>query len=343
MLDGANVLITGGTGSFGQAFVDLVTQRYKPRKLIVFSRDEEKQYHMQQRFNEPQHKLIRYFLGDVRDKDRLYRALDGIDVVVHAAALKQILSAEYNPLEAIKTNVLGAANLTEAAIDRNVKKVIALSTDKAASPINLYGATKLCSDKLFVGANVYSGAHNTRFSVVRYGNVIGSRGSIVPLFLSMRGNGPLPITDPRMTRFCITLEQGVNFVLDSLERMQGGEIFVPKLPSARIPDIAEAVAPGQETRTVGIRAGEKLHEVMIPEDEAISALEFEHYYVIQPPAELGVHWNYSSDNYKEPFTPCTDRFCYSSDQNDSWFSVEELTTLVEAHEQAAHSLRPSGR
>ncbi len=243
MLNGKTVLITGGTGSFGKRFTDVVLNRYKPKKLIIFSRDELKQFEMQAKWGEDEYPNIRYFIGDVRDRDRLYRAFDGVDVVVHAAALKQVPAAEYNPIEAVKTNVLGAANVIDAAIDRGVQRVVALSTDKAASPINLYGATKLCSDKLFVAANSYSGAHKTRFSVVRYGNVVGSRGSVVPFFLKRRKTGKLPITDPRMTRFWITLDQGVEFVLASLDRMSGGEIFVPKIPSMKLTDLAKVIGP----------------------------------------------------------------------------------------------------
>ena len=276
------VLITGGTGSFGKKFTEIVLSRYKPRKLIIFSRDELKQYEMQKRFSVDKYPSIRYFIGDVRDKERMYRAFNNIEYVIHVAALKQVPAAEYNPFEVVKTNILGAQNVINVAIDQGVKKVIALSTDKAANPINLYGATKLCSDKLFIAGNSYVGRDNTIFSVVRYGNVAGSRGSVIPFFLKCRETGMLPITDPRMTRFWITLEQGVKFVLKCLEEMVGGELFVPKLPSMNILDLAKAIAPECKTDIVGIRPGEKLHEVMIPKDDARRTLEFDDHYVIQP-------------------------------------------------------------
>jgi UDP-N-acetylglucosamine 4,6-dehydratase len=263
ILKGKVVLVTGGTGSFGKQFVDIVLREHAPRKLIIFSRDELKQFDMRQMFSEQRYPCLRYFIGDVRDRDRLYRAMDGVDIVIHTAALKQVPTAEYNPIEVIRTNVLGGANLIDAAIDRNVQKVIALSTDKAANPVNLYGATKLCSDKLFVAANGYSGHHGTRFSVVRYGNVMGSRGSVIPFFQQMRTTGVLPVTDPKMTRFWITLEQAVEFVLRSLERMRGGEIFVPKIPSMNIVDLARAIAPECRLDVIGIRPGEKLQDSML--------------------------------------------------------------------------------
>ena len=324
MIDNTNVLITGGTGSFGKKFVELVLRNYRPRKLIVFSRDELKQYEMQQQFPLDRHPNLRFFVGDVRDKDRLYRAFDDVDTVVHAAALKQVPAAEYNPLEAIKTNILGAANVIDAAIDCNVKKVVALSTDKAANPINLYGATKLCSDKLFIAANSYSGYHGTRFSIVRYGNVVGSRGSVIPFFLKMRKTGVLPITDPRMTRFWITLEQGVQFVLKSLERMKGGELFVPKIPSMNIMDLANALAPDCRTEIVGIRPGEKLHEVMVPEDDAHHTLEYDDYFAILPTFH---DWDMRAFMETNGGKPCPDGFRYSSDTNSRWLSVEELRQM----------------
>jgi len=324
-LDGLVVLITGGTGSFGKRFLQHALDRFKPRKLIVFSRDELKQFEMRQRFGEDRYSCLRYFIGDVRDRERLYRAFDGVDIVVHAAALKQVPAAEYNPSEAVKTNVLGAMNVVDAAIDRGVKKVIALSTDKAANPINLYGATKLCSDKLFVAANSYSGAQATRFSVVRYGNVVGSRGSVVPFFLGLRASGELPITDPRMTRFWITLDQGVQFVLDSLARMRGGEIFVPKISSMRITDLALALAPECKTRVVGIRPGEKLHEILVSEDDARHTLEHDAYYAILPATHS---WNVGDYLAENGGRPCPDGFCYSSDKNTRWLSVEELKTMA---------------
>lgn len=330
MLNGKVVLVTGGTGSFGKKFAEIVLRRSQPQKLIIFSRDELKQSEMRARFGEDRYECIRYFIGDVRDRERLYRAFDGVDFVVHAAALKQVPTSEYNPSEAVKTNVLGAMNVIDAAIDCNVKQVIALSTDKAANPLNLYGATKLCSDKLFVAANNYSGHHGTRFSIVRYGNVVGSRGSVIPFFLKMRETGVLPITDPRMTRFWITLEQGVDFVLASLERMRGGEIFVPKIPSMRVTDLARAVAPGCELKTVGIRPGEKLHEVMVPEDDAHHTLEYDDYFAILP-----TFHEWSGETYVEENGGklCPDGFRYSSDTNTRWLTVEELCTMAGLNEK----------
>lgn len=325
MLNEKVVLITGGTGSFGKKITEIVLSRYKPHKLIIFSRDELKQFEMRQQFSEERYECIRYFIGDVRDRERLYRAFDGVDIVVHAAALKQVPAAEYNPSEAVKTNVLGAMNVIDAAIDCNVKKVIALSTDKAANPINLYGATKLCSDKLFVAANSYSGHHGTRFSIVRYGNVVGSRGSVIPFFLRMRETGVLPITDERMTRFWITLEQGVEFVLASLERMRGGEIFVPKIPSMRMTDLARAVAPECEIKIVGIRPGEKLHEVMVPEDDAYHTLEYDDHFAILPTFHEWSAETYIAENGGKL---CPDGFRYSSDTNTCWLTIEELRTMA---------------
>jgi UDP-N-acetylglucosamine 4,6-dehydratase len=319
------VMVTGGTGSFGKQFVETVLRDQVPRKLIIFSRDELKQFDMRQHFSEQTYPCMRYFIGDVRDRERLYRAMDGVDIVIHAAALKQVPTAEYNPIEVIKTNVLGASNIIDAAIDRNVQRVIALSTDKAANPINLYGATKLCSDKLFVAANGYSGHHGTKFSVVRYGNVMGSRGSVIPLFQQMRATGVLPVTDPKMTRFWITLEQAVKFVLLGLERMQGGEIFVPKIPSMNIVDLAHAIAPECRLDIVGVRPGEKLHETMVPEDDARNAFEYDDYFVIRAPAANGkVNGNGGR--------PCPAGFHYSSDNNSRWLTVDELQRLVSSHE-----------
>lgn len=318
-LDGKVVLVTGGTGSFGKKFVKKILE-YDIKKVIVFSRDELKQYEMAQDFKDPR---IRFFIGDVRDKDRLYRAFDGVDIVVHAAAMKQVPACEYNPFEAIKTNIYGAQNVIEAAIDRGVRRVIALSTDKACSPVNLYGATKLASDKLFVAANSYVGGKETRFSVVRYGNVAGSRGSVVPFFKKIRHTGKLPITDERMTRFWITLDQGVQFVIDSLRRMRGGEIFVPKIPSMRVLDLAEAIAPECEIEIVGIRPGEKLHEAMISEDDARHTLEFDTYYVIQP------EFPWWSKEGLEGGKPLPEGFKYTSDTNTQWLTVEQLRKLVE--------------
>jgi UDP-N-acetylglucosamine 4,6-dehydratase len=323
MLDNKVILVTGGTGSFGKKFSKIVLENHKPKKLIIFSRDELKQSEMRAEFPEDKFEAIRYFIGDVRDERRLHRAFDGVDIVLHAAALKQVPAAEYNPLEAIKTNVTGAANVIDAAIDRDVERVVALSSDKAANPINLYGATKLCSDKLFVAANAYSGKHRTRFSVVRYGNVVGSRGSVIPFFLRMRETGRLPITDKRMTRFWITLEQGVRFVLKCIDMMHGGEIFVPKIPSMNIMDLSKAIAPNCQYEFVGIRPGEKLHEVMVSEDDARRTLELDRFYVIQP----DFHW-WNWRNWKEG-KPLADRFSYSSDTNTEWLTVDQLRALVQ--------------
>lgn len=319
MLDGKSILVTGGTGSFGRIFVDMVLGEYRPNRLIVFSRDELKQFEMAQRVKHP---AVRFFIGDVRDPGRLRRAFDGVDVVIHAAALKQVPAAEYNPFEAVKTNVLGAANVIDAALDVGVEHVIALSTDKAANPINLYGATKLCSDKMFVAANHYAARKKTRFSVVRYGNVVGSRGSVVPFFLERRKTGVLPITDERMTRFWITLEQGVHFVLASLDRMHGGEIFVPKIPSMRIVDLAAAVAPECRLETVGIRPGEKLHEVMVAEDDARNTVEFPDHFVIQPVFSWWAPENCNGGK------PCPAGFKYSSDTNTWWLTPAEIRAMV---------------
>ena len=314
------VLITGGTGSFGQKFVEIALRDHNPEKIIVLSRDELKQFDMQQMFNKDSR--LRFFLGDVRDRERLYRAFKDVDIVIHAAALKQIPAAEYNPFEVIKTNVIGAQNIIEAAIDCNIEKVIALSTDKAANPINLYGATKLCSDKLFVAGNSYSPHQETNFSVVRYGNVVGSRGSVIPFFMEQRCNGKLPITDPRMTRFWITLEQGVRFVLQCLENMVRGEIFVPKLPSTKVTDLAVAIAPECELEVVGIRPGEKLHEVMITEEDARRSVEFDHHFVITP--NFG-WWKKDNCNGGKPLP---DGFVYSSDRNDWWLTKDEVKKMI---------------
>ena len=325
MLNDKVVLVTGGTGSFGKKFTEIVLSRYKPQKLIIFSRDELKQFEMSQRFRSDKYPCIRFFLGDVRDKDRLYRAFDGVDIVIHAAALKQVPAAEYNPMEAVKTNVLGAGNIIDAAIDQNVERVVALSTDKAANPVNLYGATKLCADKLFVAANNYSGYHRTRFSVVRYGNVVGSRGSVIPFFLGKRNGEVLPITDPRMTRFWITLEQGVQFVIDSLDRMHGGEIFIPKIPSMNIMDLARAIAPECKTEVVGIRPGEKLHEVMVPQDDARHTYEHDSYFAILPAFH---EWDLNGYIEKNGGRRCPDNFSYSSETNSQWLSVEDLQKVL---------------
>ena len=329
MLTGKSVLVTGGTGSFGKAFTKTVLDKHPGvRRLVIYSRDELKQFEMRQAFPESKYPQLRFFIGDVRDKERLFRAMEGIDVVVHASALKQVPACEYNPFEAIKTNVLGAENVIETAIDRNVKKVVALSTDKAAAPINLYGATKLCSDKLFVSANNFKGKRETKFSVVRYGNVMGSRGSVIPFFLNKRNEKVLPITDSRMTRFNITLDQGVELVLFALAHMWGGEIFVPKIPSYRITDLAEAIAPEASTKTIGIRPGEKLHEEMVTQTDAMNTIEFDNYYVILPSTRL---WNV--DNFIETFNgrPCDPGFAYSSGTNSEWLSVSTLRDLIREH------------
>jgi UDP-N-acetylglucosamine 4,6-dehydratase (inverting) len=320
MFDRKTILITGGTGSFGNLMVQTILERYQPRKLMVFSRDELKQYQMAARFPKAKHPNLRFFIGDVRDEARLKEALRGVDYVIHAAALKQVPAAEYNPFEAIKTNVLGAQNVIRTAIDCKVSKVVALSTDKAASPINLYGATKLCSDKLFTAANHMSGEDGARFAVVRYGNVVGSRGSVIPFFIGKRKDGVMPVTDERMTRFSITLQEGVDFVLKCFESMHGGEIFVPKIPSYRILDVAKAIAPEAKVEIVGIRPGEKLHEVMVPEDEAHMTLEFKDHFIIQP--SLG--WIGGQPKYLSAGKPCKTGFCYSSGTNDSWLTVEQI-------------------
>jgi len=320
------ILITGGTGSFGREFTRRVLGSLKPSRLVIYSRDELKQFQMRQEFPLSKYPNLRFFIGDVRDRERLYRALDGVDVVVHAAALKQVPAAEYNPLEAIKTNILGAANIIDAAIDRNVKKVVALSTDKAANPVNLYGATKLCSDKLFVAANSYSGTHRTRFSVVRYGNVVGSRGSVIPYFLAQRSTGVLHVTDPRMTRFLITLDQGVEFVLKCLDVMLGGEIFVPKIPSVKILDLAKVIGPGCRHEIIGIRPGEKLHEMMVSQDDARMTLETLGMFVIQPSHDYWTHKEYARS--LPGCRPCKDGFCYASDTNEQWLDEREIKFLV---------------
>lgn len=330
-LDGQVILVTGGTGSFGKALARHVLGRYRPRKLIIFSRDELKQYEMAAEFPEDRWRAIRYFLGDVRDKDRLRRAFAGVDIVIHAAALKQVPACEYNPLEAVKTNIMGAANLIDAAIDCGVSKVVAISTDKAVNPVNLYGATKLCSDKLFVAANRYSGSNATRFSVVRYGNVVGSRGSVALLFLRRRAGGVLPVTDPRMTRFWITIEQGVAFVLESLERMTGGEIFIPQIPSMTIADLAKAIGPDCRLEIVGVRPGEKLHEVLLPEEDARHAFEYVDRFVVYPDGRSP-----TAVEGEPPPRSCPEGFRYASDTNDCWLSVEDLRVMLQPFEQGFH-------
>jgi UDP-N-acetylglucosamine 4,6-dehydratase len=323
MLNDKNILITGGTGSFGKKCAEIILKRYKPNRLIIFSRDELKQFEMEQVFSVREYPCMRYFIGDVRDKERLHRAFNNVDYVIHAAALKQVPAAEYNPFEAVKTNILGAQNVINVAIDQKVKKIIALSTDKAANPINLYGATKLCSDKLFIAGNTYVGRDETSFGVVRYGNVFGSRGSVIPFFLKQKETGVLPITDPRMTRFWITLEQGVNFVLQCLERMVGGELFVPKIPSMSIMDLAKAVCPECKTRIIGIRPGEKLHEVMVPMDEAAHTVEFDDHYVIKSRFRY-FDRRFSGDGCK----PVAEDFEYNSGTNTEWLTIEQLQHMI---------------
>ena len=331
VFDNANILITGGTGSFGRKIAKTILSGCKPRRIIIFSRDEVKQLEMRAELPNVTGGPIRYFIGDIRDRERLYRAFRGVDIVIHAAALKQVPTAEYNPLEVIKTNILGASNIIDAAIDCGVKKVIALSSDKAVSPANLYGATKLCADKLFVSAGVYTGPKDTRFSVVRYGNVIGSRGSLVPLLIDQRHNGKIPITDARMTRFWISLRQAVGFVLLCIDQMQGGEIFVPKIPSMRIVDLARAIAPDCEHEIVGIRPGEKLHEVLLTEEDARQSIEFGNYFVIKPPPFIS---SWTADHLKTG-KPVKENFQYSSNNNPQWLTEQELMTMI-AEETASH-------
>jgi UDP-N-acetylglucosamine 4,6-dehydratase len=330
MLNEKSILITGGTGSFGKQYVKTLLERYKVKKLVIYSRDELKQFEMEHEFNQ---QCMRYFIGDVRDHDRLRRAMEGIDVVIHAAALKQVPAAEYNPFECIKTNVLGAQNLIEACLDSGVQHVIALSTDKAAAPINLYGATKLCSDKLFIAANNIKGHRDIRFSVVRYGNVMGSRGSVIPFFLEKRKTGVLPITDPAMTRFNISLQQGVDMVLWSLENAWGGEVLVPKIPSYRIVDLAKAIGPECEHPVIGIRPGEKIHEEMITASDSFNTVDMGKYYAILP---MGAH--YAKQEYCEKMSakPVEQNFCYHSGNNEHFLTVDELRNLIRAEVDPTH-------
>lgn len=325
MLIDSSILITGGTGSFGNTFVPMTLAKYNPIRMVIYSRDEMKQWEMAQKFtNDPR---VRFIIGDVRDKERLARALDGIDCVVHAAATKIVPTAEYNPFECVKTNINGAMNLIDACIDRGVKRVVALSTDKASNPINLYGATKLASDKLFVAANAYAGTHKTRFAVVRYGNVMGSRGSVIPFFMSLAHTDSLPITDPRMTRFMITLEQGVELVWHAFSDMQGGEIYVKKIPSMNILDIAKAVAPKSKPNFIGIRPGEKLHEQMIGIEDAPHTFEYQDHYKILP----AIH-NWSSDpNRINGGVKMKDGFMYTSDKNSEWMTVDSLDSWIQTY------------
>ena len=330
MFNDKSILITGGTGSFGKKYTKILLQKYTPKKIIIYSRDELKQFEMAQEYNNP---CMRYFIGDVRDKDRLIKAMNGVDYVIHAAALKHVPIAEYNPMECIKTNINGAQNVIDAALANGVKKVIALSTDKAANPINLYGATKLASDKLFVAANNIKGDQNIQFSVVRYGNVIGSRGSVVPFFSKLINEGAkeLPITHPDMTRFMITLEQGVNFVLKNFERMQGGEIFVPKIPSMKITELAKAMAPNLPQKIIGIRPGEKLHEIMCPADDSHLTLEFEDHYVIQPTIQFADRADFSINRLGERGKPVKQGFEYNSGNNSEWLTHEEFLELAKEY------------
>ncbi len=318
----STVLVTGGTGSFGRKFTEILLREYRPKKLIILSRDELKQHEMRMVFPDGGDVPIRYFIGDVRDRERLNRAFHGVDTVVHAAALKQVPACEYNPIEAIKTNIVGATNIIEAAIDQGVKKVLALSTDKAVNPANLYGATKLCAEKLFVQGNAYSSQSGPQFSCVRYGNVVGSRGSVVPLFAEQRKTGRITITDPRMTRFWLTLDQGVRFVIQCIEKMHGGEVFVPKIPSMNIMDLAHALAPECAVENIGIRPGEKLHEALLSEDEARSTVELADMFVVQPlhPWWNGARW---PEGKKLP-----EGFRYGSDNNDAWLKVDDLRALL---------------
>lgn len=323
MLKNSTILVTGGTGSFGQKFVKMTLEKYNPKKIIIYSRDEMKQWDMAQKFNHDER--LRFFIGDVRDKDRLMRAFDSIDYVVHAAAMKIVPAAEYNPFECVKTVVHGAMNVVDVAIDKGVKRVVALSTDKACNPINLYGATKLCSDKIFVAGNSYAGGHATRMAVVRYGNVMGSRGSVIPFFRSIAKSGTLPITDERMTRFMITLEQGVELVWHAFEDMVGGEIYVKKIPSMKVVDVAKVIAPEAKLEFIGIRPGEKLHEVMISVEDARNTFEYDHHFKILPQ----IH-DWSADPIRiGDGKPCPDGFSYSSDNNAEWMKSEELSQWID--------------
>lgn len=331
MLNDKTILITGGTGSFGKQFVQTLLKSHKPKKIIIYSRDELKQYEMARTFNQS---CMRYFIGDVRDKERLKTALSNVDICIHAAALKHVPIAEYNPLECIKTNIHGASNVIEAALFNDVKHILALSTDKAVNPINLYGATKLCSDKLFIAANNIKGSKESKFSVVRYGNVMGSRGSVIPFFKKLIAEGAkkLPITDPRMTRFFITLQEGVNFVIKSLYRMHGGEIFIPKIPSVNIIDIASILAPNLKLATIGIRPGEKLHETMVSHDDAHLCLEFKDFFILIPHIQFQSKIDYSITQLQERGFKVEDQFSYTSDVNDKWLRGSELSFILHSQE-----------
>ena len=330
-MNNKTILITGGTGSFGKQFIKTALKRYRATKVIIYSRDELKQYEMQHSpLFQSDKTVVRYLIGDVRDKDRLKLAMEGVDFVIHAAALKQVPTAEYNPFEAVKTNIIGGQNVIDAALSQGVRKVIALSTDKAAAPINLYGATKLTSDKLFIAANNYKGRHDIKLSVVRYGNVMGSRGSVIPFFLKQKENSVLPITDERMTRFNITLREGVNFVLKCLERMWGGELFVPKIPSYRVTDVAEAIAPNTKLNVIGIRPGEKLHEEMITASDSFNTVEFNDYFAITPNSEY-LSWDrerFLNESSDQSGTYCKDGFSYNSGNNERFLSVDEIRQLI---------------
>lgn len=340
MLNNKSILITGGTGSFGKKFVETILRDYPDvKKLVIYSRDELKQFEMAQRFSPKEHKSLRYFIGDIRDAQRFSRACEGIDIIIHAAALKQVPAAEYNPLECIKTNVLGAQNIIDAALDQGVKQVVALSTDKAAAPINLYGATKLCSDKLFIAANNMKGSRDLTFSVVRYGNVIGSRGSVIPFFMNKRSEGVLPITHPDMTRFNISLEDGVKLVLFALDNAIGGEIFIPKIPSYKITDVATAVGPNCEQKIIGIRPGEKLHEEMVTLTDSLNTIELGEYFVICPDSNLFYNKEDYLKHHKGKSVPFG--FSYNSGENDSWLTVNQLREQIKAHVDPTFEANPS--
>jgi UDP-N-acetylglucosamine 4,6-dehydratase len=321
------ILVTGGSGSFGRKFIQIMLDEFHPKKIIVFSRDELKQHEMQTTgFNHPS---LRFFIGDVRDRDRLRRAMNGVDIVVHAAALKQVPACEYNPMEAIKTNIMGTSNVVEAALDAGVKKVLAISTDKAVNPVNLYGATKLAAEKLVIQSNAYAAGTATRYSCVRYGNVVGSRGSVVPVFLKQRENQEITITDERMTRFWLSLEQGVHFVINCIDQMEGGEVFVPKIPSMKVLDLARAIAPGARINVIGIRPGEKLHEVLISEDESRNTIELEHMYVVQPAEALWFGYSWQKKGLLLP-----DGFRYTSENNTTWLDVEGIRKFIAPFESS---------
>lgn len=334
MLENSSILVTGGTGSFGHAFVRLTLKKYNPRRMVIFSRDEMKQWEMAKLFKDDSR--VRFFIGDVRDKERLYQSLRDIDFVVHAAATKIVPTAEYNPFECVKTNINGAMNLIDACIDKGIKRVVALSTDKASSPINLYGATKLVSDKLFVAGNSYSGVDGTRFSVVRYGNVMGSRGSVIPFFMSIKDKGAIPITDPRMTRFMISLEQGVKLVWSALEDMMGGEVYVKKIPSIKVMDLARVVAPECRLEVVGIRPGEKLHEQMISSEDAAHTYEYPGYFKILPAIN---NWDTDANRIKDG-KKVADDFVYASDNNNEWMSDEDLKSWIDTNYDKSELFKP---